>query len=64
MHYTSKGPGIEVVFILAIGFLFILLLCWMGYIEAFTKVSTMYRIYHIGIHLLHHSPLRLHLKNT
>jgi hypothetical protein len=28
-----------------------------GYIVGFTKVLTMYHIYHTGIHPLHHSPL-------
>jgi hypothetical protein len=35
---------------------FLLLLCW-GYIVAFTKVITIYQIYHTWIHPLHHFPL-------
>jgi hypothetical protein len=34
------------------------LLCWV-YNVAFTKVLTIYQIYHTGIHSLHHSPLSL-----
>jgi uncharacterized protein YqgQ len=34
-------------------------LCW-GYIVAFTKVLTMYQIYHTWIYSLHRSPLVSH----
>jgi hypothetical protein len=38
-------------------FIYLLLLCWVGYIVAFTKVLRIYQIYHTWIYLLHHSPL-------
>jgi hypothetical protein len=33
------------------------LLCWVGYIVAFTKVLRIYQLYHTWIHPFHHSPL-------
>jgi hypothetical protein len=38
-------------------FLFFLLLCWVEVHWAFTKVLTIYQIYHTWIHSLHHSPV-------
>jgi hypothetical protein len=35
------------------------LLCWVEYIVAFTKVFAMYQLYHTCIQPLHHSPLLL-----
>jgi hypothetical protein len=37
-------------------YIYKILLCW-GYIVAFTKILTVYQIYHGWIHLLHRSPL-------
>jgi hypothetical protein len=36
---------------------FLLLLCWVGYIMAFTKFLTTFQIYHTLFHPLHHSTL-------
>jgi hypothetical protein len=36
---------------------FLLFLCWVGYIVAFTQVLTMYQRYHTWILPLYHSPL-------